>query len=60
MPRFTKGKLKTGGRRAGAPNNGTKRARRLISEADDEVIVTRVITGAKAGEPEALRTYFRY
>jgi hypothetical protein len=60
MPRFAHGRAKTGGRRPGSPNRGTERARRLISEADDEVIVTRVITGAKAGEPEALRTYFRY
>jgi hypothetical protein len=62
MPQFAKGKPRppNAGRRKGSPNKGTERARRLISEADDETIVTRVITGAKAGEPEALRVYFRY
>ena len=59
MPRFAHGRAKTGGRRPGSPS-GTERARRLISDADDAVIVARVITGAKAGEPEALLVYFRH
>ena len=62
MPKFTKGAPKppNSGKRKGSHNKGTERARRLISEADDKVIVDRVILGAKAGEPEALRVYFRY
>lgn len=61
MP-FAKGKPRppNAGRRRGTPNRGTERARRLISDDDDKQIVERVITGAKNGEPEPLRVYFRY
>jgi hypothetical protein len=53
---------KTGGRVKGTPNQVTERRRRLIEaiDADDKAIVDRVIAGAKVGEPEAIRTYFRY
>lgn len=60
MSKFPRGHAKAGGRKKGTPNRGSERARKLISEADDKVIVDRVILGAKAGEAEALRTYFRY
>lgn len=62
MPKFAQGTPRpaNSGRRKGSPNKGTERARRLVSESDDKAIVQRVITGAKAGEPEALRVYFRY
>jgi hypothetical protein len=62
MPKFTKGAPKppNSGKRKGSHNKGTERARRLIFEADDKAIVDRVILGAKNGEPEPLRVYFRY
>ena len=59
---FPKGKPRpaNSGRRKGTPKRGTERARRLIADADDKAIVERVILGAKAGEAETLRVYFRY
>jgi hypothetical protein len=61
MP-FARGKPSPAGagRRKGTPNRGTERARRLISEADLEAIVKQVVEGAKLGDPDARRTYFRY
>jgi hypothetical protein len=62
--KFAKGKSKTGGRRKGTLNKKTmraRRARRLISEADDKAIIDQVVTAAKLGaDPEARRLYFRY
>jgi hypothetical protein len=59
---FVRGQPKppSGGRRKGTPNKGTERARRLIAEGDDREIVAKVIAGAKAGDPEARRIYFRH
>jgi hypothetical protein len=34
--------------------------RKLISEEDDKAIIERVVTGAKLGEAEPLRVYFRH
>ena len=63
MP-YPKGKPRpaNSGRRKGTPNKSTERARRLAAEADadDKAIIERVIAGAKNGEPEPLRVYFRY
>jgi hypothetical protein len=59
---FAKGAPKpaSSGRRAGTPNKGTERARRLISEGDDKEIVGQVVRGAKANNQAALALYFRY
>jgi hypothetical protein len=53
---------KTGGRRKGTPNKATVRRRRLLDaiDDDDKAIVDRVILGARNGDPEATRIYFRY
>ena len=59
---FAKGASKPAGsgRRAGTPNRGTERARRLISEADDKAIVDQIVRDAKANNPHALQVYFRH
>jgi hypothetical protein len=60
VPRFARGRAKTGGRHKGTPNKNTARARRLISEADDAAIVKQTVTSAKAGDVAAMRTYYQY
>lgn len=53
---------KTGGRRAGTPNQATAHRRRLLEaiNADDKIILGRVIAEAKAGDHAARNLYFRY
>jgi hypothetical protein len=51
---FARGHAKKGGRRKGTPNQGTERARRLISEADDKEIVDAIVRDAKANNPRRL------
>lgn len=59
---FTRGKPKpaNSGRRAGTPNKGSERARRLISEGDDRAIIDAIIRDAKNNDAEARRLYLRH
>ena len=47
------------GRVKGTPNKGTERARRLIAEGDDKVIIDKIVADAKNGDAEARRLYVR-
>ena len=60
--RFVKGQPKTpgSGKRKGSVNKNTERARRLIAEGDDKIIVNQVVEAAKAGDRGAQQTYFRF
>ena len=62
MAKFKKGESRpaNSGRRAGTPNKGTERARRLVAEDDDKIIVNQVVEAAKAGDRSAQTVYFRY
>jgi hypothetical protein len=62
VPRFAKGGARPAGsgRRKGSPNKGTERAKRLIAEGDDKVIVDQVVNDAKAGDHAARQVYFRF
>jgi hypothetical protein len=62
MSEFYRGMPKTpgSGRRKGTPNKGTERARRLIAEGDDKAIITRIIEGAKTGDPVSQGLYLRF
>jgi hypothetical protein len=62
MAKFAKGHAPhpKGGRPKGSPNKNSERAKRLISEGDDKMIVDRVLEAAKLGDIEARRIYFRH
>jgi hypothetical protein len=51
---FTKGQPKppNSGKRKGSVNKGTERARRLIAEGDDKIIIDKIVTDAKNGDAE--------
>ena len=53
---------KTGGRKPGSVNKAILQRRRLLEalDADDKEIINRVVQAAKAGDPAATATYFRY
>ena len=58
---FTKGQPKppNSGKRKGSVNKGTERARRLIAEGDDKIIIDKIVADAKNGDAEARRLYVR-
>jgi hypothetical protein len=64
MPKFTKGQARppNSGRGKGTANKATQHRRRLLEaiNADDKIILDRVIAEAKAGDHAARNLYFRY
>jgi hypothetical protein len=57
---FARGRAKTGGRKAGTPNKGTERARRLVAEGDDKAIIDKIVADARDGDRAAQQLYLRH
>ena len=59
---FVKGQPRppNGGRKKGTPNRGTMRAHRLVSEAHDKTIISKVVADAESGDHAARQLYFRF
>jgi hypothetical protein len=64
VPKFAKGQPRAAnaGRRKGTPNKASAHRRRLLEaiNADDKVILDRIIAEAKAGDPNARNLYLRH